>query len=139
MGIRVQQAIGTSVGTAKRDRPPDRLHVLHARYPIIVQFGSWYPLAEAEAHAPAGETVLQLRLAEGLIDYPRGKRAMVHYEHAADGSAAARLLGERYVGRALLCRHLEIADGIAVDVAAFYAKVRGDFVRRFGAPPGLPP
>ena len=30
------------------------------------------------------EGVLQLRVAEGLLDYPRGKSAMVHYEHARD-------------------------------------------------------
>ncbi len=101
-------------------------------------FGPWYPLAEAAAHAPAGETVLQLRLAEGLLDYPTGKSAMVHYELARDGRAAASALAERLAGRPLLCRHLEIPPGTAVDVASFHAKVRDDFVRRFGAPPGLP-
>jgi hypothetical protein len=104
-----------------------------------VQFGPWYPLADAAAHAPAGATVLQLRLPSGLVDYPRGKSAMVHYELARDGRAAALVLATRHVGRPLLCRHLEILPGTAVDVAAFHEKVRADFVRRFGAPPGLPP
>lgn len=79
-----------------------------------------------------------MRLATGLVDYPRGKSAMVHYEHARDGRAAARSLAARHTGRDLLCRHLEIPPGTAVDVAAFHAKVRDDFVRRFGAPPGFP-
>jgi hypothetical protein len=35
-----------------------------------------------------------------------------------------------------LCRHLEAVPG--GDLAAIHAKVRDDFVRRFGAPPGFP-
>jgi hypothetical protein len=54
-----------------------------------VRFGPWYPLAEAGAQAPPAETVLQLRLAEGLVDYPRGKSAMARYEHVANGREAA--------------------------------------------------
>jgi hypothetical protein len=104
-----------------------------------VRFCPWYPLAEAAAHAPAAEGVLQLRLAEGLIDYPSGKSAMVHYEHAPDVRAAATQLAQRYRDRALLCRHLEIAPGEAVDLAAFHAKVRDEFVRRFGSPPSFAP
>ncbi len=103
-----------------------------------MRFGPWYPLAAAAAHAPATEGVLQLRVADGLVDYPRGKSAMVHYEHAADVRAAALALGERFASRGLLCRHLEIEPGDAVDFAATYAKLRGEFVRRFGAAPGAP-
>ena len=103
-----------------------------------MRFCPWYPLAEAAAHAPAGEGVLQIRLAEGLVDYPSGKSAMVHYEHAADACGAAVALATRFRGRGLLCRHLEIPATGAVDIAAFHAKVLGEFVRRFGAPPALP-
>src|SRR6185436_21032482 len=91
------------------------------------------------AHAPAAEGVLQLRVAEGLLDYPTGKSAMVHYEHASDVRAAATLLAEHHAGRNLLCRHLEIEPGEAVDAAAFHAKVRDEFVRRFGSPPSFAP
>ena len=111
--------------------------LLHARDPSRVQFCPWYPLAEAADHAPAAEGVLQLRLAQGLLDYPSGKSAMVHYEHAADVRAAAIALASRLAGRDLLCRHLEI--DAPRDVAAIHAKVLGDFVRRFGSPPVLPP
>jgi hypothetical protein len=104
-----------------------------------VQFCRWYPLADAAAHAPAGEGVIQVRLAEGLVDYPTGRSAMVHYEHAADVRTAAIALAARFAGKDLLCRHLEIPPGNAVDVAAFHAKVRGEFVRRFGSAPVLPP
>ena len=102
-----------------------------------MRFCSWYPLADAPASAPAAPGVLQLRLAAGLVDYPRGKSAMVHYAHAADARAAAAALAARHAGRALLCRHLDL-EGETVDVAAFHAKLVAEFVRRFGAPPALP-
>jgi hypothetical protein len=104
-----------------------------------MRFCSWYPLAEAAGHAPAGEGVFQVRVAEGLLDYPGGKSAMVHYEHTRDVCAAATALSARHAGRALLCRHLEIEPGEAVDLAAFHAKVLGEFVRRFGSPPSFSP
>ena len=103
-----------------------------------MRFCSWYPLSEAATHAPAAEGVLQLRLAEGLIDYPTGKSAMVHYEHAPDVRAAAIRLASQH-REPLLCRHLEIEAGEAVDLAAFHAKVTAEFVRRFGRTPTFSP
>ena len=82
--------------------------------------------------------MLQVRLATGLIDYPRGKSAMVHYEHAADVRAVATVLAQAHAGEDLLCRHLEIEGAEPVDAAAFHAKVFEEFVRRFGAPPKFP-
>jgi hypothetical protein len=81
--------------------------------------------------------VLQLRVATGLVDYPRGKSAMVAYAHAADVRAAAVALAARHAGEGLLCRHLEAeaADG-ALDATAAYARLVGEFERRFGAMPG---
>ena len=104
-----------------------------------MRFCPWYPLADAEVHAPAAEGVLQLRLADGLLDYPRGKSAMVHYEHAADVRASATALARQHRTPPLLCRHLEIEAGESVDLAAFHAKVREEFVRRFGAVPSFTP
>ena len=104
-----------------------------------MRFCPWYPLADAAAHAPAAEGVLQLRIATGLVDYPTGKSAMVHYAHASDVRAAATVLAVRHAGEALLCRHLEIERGEAVDLAAFHAKVREEFVRRFGCEPSFSP
>jgi hypothetical protein len=102
-----------------------------------VRFGPWYPLAEAGDLAPAEEGVLQLRLAHGLLDYPTGKSAMVAYRHAADVRAEARALSgalaEALAGD-LLCRHLIEIPG-DTDLAAFCAKLREDFVRRFGRAP----
>jgi hypothetical protein len=101
-----------------------------------VRFCRWYPLAAAAAHAPATEGVLQIRVATGLVDYPRGKSAMVTYAHASDVRAAAVALAQRHAGEDLLCRHLEAEGGEAIDAAAVYERLRGEFVRRFGVPPG---
>ncbi|MBA3540375.1 MAG: hypothetical protein H0T79_12235 [Deltaproteobacteria bacterium] len=99
-----------------------------------MRFCPWYPLADALAHLPAGENVLQLRVAEGLVDYPRGKSAMVLYAHAPDIRAAAHALIGAHAHRDLLCRHLIEIDE-ATDLGTFCAKLREDFVRRFGARP----
>lgn len=102
-----------------------------------MRFCPWYRLAEASDLAPAAEGVLQLRLAAGLLGYPTGKSAMVAYRHAPDVRAVARSLAEtlpRAHSGDLLCRHLiEIPE--ATDLAAFCAKLREEFVRRFGRAP----
>lgn len=99
-----------------------------------MKFGAWYPLSDAGDLAPAGEGVLQVRLAAGLIEYPRGKSAMVWYEHAPDLKVAARRFAERHAGKPLVCRHLiELEQG--VDLGAFCESLRTEFERRFGARP----
>jgi hypothetical protein len=102
-----------------------------------VKFGPWYRLDQVGDLAPAGENVLQLRLEHGLLDYPRGKSAMVHYEHATDTRASALALAAAHGGEPLVCRHLIEIDE-PVDLGAFYAKLRGEFQRRFGAAPAFP-
>ena len=101
-----------------------------------MRFGPWYPLANAGDHAPSTAGVLQLRLATGLLDYPRGKSAMVHYAHAADVRAAAAAWAAAHGCDGIVCRHLIETDA-ATDPAAFCAKLSDEFVRRFGAPPRL--
>jgi hypothetical protein len=101
-----------------------------------MRFGPWYPLADARDLAPAGEGVLQLRLASGLLDYPRGKSAMVHYEHAADLRVAAAAWAGAHGAAGIVCRHLIETDA-ATDLAAFCARLSDEFVRRFGASPRL--
>ncbi len=102
-----------------------------------MRFCPWYPLSAAGEHAPAAEGVLQLRVREGLLDYPTGKSAMVHYEHTGDVRAAATALARTHSDADLLCRHLEVEAGEDVDLASFHAKVREEFVRRFGQPPSF--
>jgi hypothetical protein len=101
-----------------------------------MRFGPWYPLAEARDHAPTGAGMLQLRLASGLRDYPRGKSAMVHYEHAGNVAAAAAAWAAAHGSDGIVCRHLIETDA-TTDPAAFCAKLSDEFVRRFGAPPRL--
>jgi hypothetical protein len=102
-----------------------------------VRFGPWYPLADAGDHAPAEPGILQLRLATGLIDYPKGKSAMVHYAHVQDLRASALALAAAHAGAGFVCRHLIEIDR-ATDLGTFYAKLRDEFVRRFGTPPAFP-
>lgn len=103
-----------------------------------MRFGPWYPLADAGDHTPAGENVVQVRLAHGLLEYPRGKSAMVWYAHAHDARAQALALAAAHAGEDLVCRHLiEIDD--ASDLGTFCAKLREDFVRRFGTRPRYEP
>lgn len=101
-----------------------------------MRFGPWYPLAEAGDRAPAAPGVLQVRLASGLIDYPRGKSAMVHYAHAADVRAAALAWSAAHGAPGLLCRHLVESDGMSPP--ALCDRLVSDFVHRFGAAPGVP-
>lgn len=104
-----------------------------------MRFCPWYPLAEAARHAPAEEGVVQVRIAEGLLEYPTGKSAMVHYAHALDVRSYATDLAASHAGEGLLCRHLEIEPGETVDAVAFHAKVREEFIRRFGREPSFAP
>ena len=98
-------------------------------------FGRWYPLHEAAAHAPAEPGVLQIRLATGLRDYPRGKSAMLHYEAAADLRAAAIALALAHPGVDWLCRH---TAGSVADPGALAADLLRLFTTRFGTPPTPP-
>ena len=95
-----------------------------------MRFCPWYPLDEAAAHAPAARGVLQVRVADGLLDYPTGKSAMVHYEYADDVRAAALAYARGRAG--LLARHLIEGD----DPAGIHARLLRDFRARFGASPG---
>lgn len=99
-----------------------------------MRFGPWYPLADARDRAPAAEGVLQLRLASGLLDYPRGRSAMVHYAHADDVRAAAVAWAAAHGAEGIVCRHLIEGDG-ATAPAVLCAKFVDEFVRRFGAAP----
>ena len=101
-----------------------------------MRFGIWYPLAEAAAHAPSSAGVFQIRLAEGLRDYPRGKSAMVHYEAAADVRAAATAFAEKHPGEPWVCRHtIEMVPADVAGLDAFFGKLIADFVARFGERP----
>ena len=104
-----------------------------------MRFCPWYPLAEAGAQAPASAGVFQVRVADGLVDYPSGKSAMIHYEAATDLRAATAAFGAAWPDRPWLCRHtIEMTPEETAGADAFFAKLLREFVARFGAAPRLP-
>jgi hypothetical protein len=54
------------------------------------QFSSWYPLTDdgIEKHCPEGPAALQVRRADGLVEYPDGRSAMLFYYHTSDSAEA---------------------------------------------------
>lgn len=105
-----------------------------------MNFCPWYALADAGEHAPATPGVFQVRLGHGLLDYPRGKSAMVHYARAEDVRAAAQAFAAAHPGVDWLCRHaveLTARERVLGLDGAFEALL-GSFVQRFGTPPRLP-
>lgn len=105
-------------------------------------FSEWYSLTfrDVDEHAPAGPAAVQVRRAEGLVDYPTGKSAMVFYFFAETSARAALArvfddelheAGVRGHGE-LWFRTLEHPS------AGRHMSERFDeFVARFGAPPVL--
>lgn len=104
-----------------------------------VKFGRWYPLADAARLAPRGPGVFQVRVAEGLVDYPRGKSAMVHYQAADDVRTAAAAFAAAHPDQLLWFRHtIEPEILAAADATALAARLVRDFAVRFGREPSLP-
>jgi hypothetical protein len=55
------------------------------------QFSSWYRLdrRHLDEHAPDEPAAIQVRTAEGLLDYPNGHSAMVCYLYATESAHSA--------------------------------------------------
>ena len=101
-----------------------------------MRFCPWYPLSEAGRHAPAGRGVLQVRVAAGLLRYPTGQSAMLHYELADDVGAAAARFAAAHPGTDWLARHtVEMTGDDVATLDAFHARLLRDFRARFGAEP----
>jgi hypothetical protein len=101
-----------------------------------MRFGPWRPLDGAAP--PAGAGVLQARLDQGprgLLDYPRGRSAMVYYD--AD-EELARAVG-RLAARAPTAERARVWIRFATDgkqpPREALAALLADFEARFGAPP----
>jgi hypothetical protein len=95
-----------------------------------MNFGPWSPLHAAQL--PSGPGVLQVRREHGLVVYPRGKSAMVHYAAAEDLRAAAAALAAAHPDAAWLVR---CNRAPVVDPEAAATRLIAEFVERFGAPP----
>ncbi len=102
-----------------------------------MRFGTWSSIDNAAAAAPAQPGVLQTR-AETLIEYPRGRSAMVLYAASrADetlqsfvAAGGAPELQRSQAAGASLVRYGESAAPLAS-----LAKLLHDFTERFGAAP----
>jgi hypothetical protein len=104
-----------------------------------MRFCPWYPLADAGRHAPAERGVLQVRVAAGLLRYPTGQSAMLHYELAGDVRAAAARFAALHPGRDWVCRHtVEMTADDVAGLDTFHARLLRDFRTRFGAEPEVP-
>ena len=95
-----------------------------------MRFCPWYSLADAVRMAPVGPAVLQLRLADGLVDYPRGKSAMVHYDADEELSRALDRLRQLALG-ALWVRFATVENP-----RERLQRLLREFEDRFGAAPG---
>lgn len=105
-----------------------------------MRFVPWYPLSEAEAHAPRAPGVFQVRVEAGLVEYPTGRSAMIHYGAAADVRRAVAELAAAHPGAPWLCRHaVELTPRESADPEAALAVLLDRFRRRFGMPPTFPP
>ena len=104
-----------------------------------MRFCPWYPLAECDRHAPTTGGVFQVRIESGLVEYPGGKSAMVHYQVADDLRAATIAFRAAHPDPTWLCRHtVEMSE---TDLAArrdFHDRLLRDFTTRFGVAPRLP-
>ena len=107
-----------------------------------MHFSKWFPLTEdgVDAKAPTGPAAVQLRTADGVIDYPAGKSAMVFYFFASTSVAEALRThfadelttpGHRGYGP-LLFRFSDESDG-----AAGLQRHLDAFEARFGRKPWL--
>ena len=95
-----------------------------------MNFGPWSRLDAASL--PAGPGVLQVRREHGLVEYPRGKSAMVHYAAVEDLRAAALALAAANPDAVWLvrCNREPVADPRAAA-----ERLIAEFSERFGAPP----
>ncbi|KIG17481.1 hypothetical protein DB30_03182 [Enhygromyxa salina] len=97
-----------------------------------MRFSTWYPAAQIAEQAPSAPGVFQVRV-RGLIDYPTGRSAMIHYAAAADLRAAASEWAAALGPADALYRHLdELGSQTPQQVLDKLVKRFGD---RFGAAP----
>ncbi len=104
-----------------------------------MKFGRWSPLGEAAGQAPASPGIFQIRQAKGLVDYPRGKSAMLYYGCADDVSAAIAAYAAEHPDADWWCRHsIEMTQYETDNVGQMFERLVLQFTMRFGRGPSLP-
>ncbi len=99
-----------------------------------MRFGAWVRLCDAAGVAPVAAGVLQVRREIGLVEYPRGKSAMILYAAADDLRGACVRLAAQDPGMAWLVRWNRDPVG---DPAGAVERLIAEFVERFGGAPEL--
>jgi hypothetical protein len=102
-----------------------------------MRFGPWRPLVEAPDAAPVGPGVLQAR-GEALLDFPRGKSAMVLYAASAPDEGLQSYLRGRGAARLATAGQLGacwVRFGGSTRPAEELERLLRLFVERFGAAP----
>lgn len=107
----------------------------------MLGFSSWYELTEdgLEANAPEGKAAVQVRRADGLVDYPSGKSAMVWYGLVDDVAGVLREQFADELQEPGACGYgaLEFRYYTGDESRQWIEKVSKRFVQRFGSPPVL--
>lgn len=102
-------------------------------------FGRWHALAEAATGAPAGPGIFQIRRANGLTTYPRGRSAMLYYGCADNLRAAIADYAAAHPDADWWCRHsIEMSQHEADNLTETFESLVDQFERRFGRPPMAP-
>lgn len=107
-----------------------------------MSFTSWFALTGEgiDESAPRGPAAVQLRRADGLIEYPAGKSAMVFYFYAErDAAAALRRLFADEIERPGCRRQGELWFRVLVGTRAReeLEELFHEFEARFGSMPVL--
>ena len=98
-----------------------------------MRFSSWYPAEQIPTRAPARAGVFQIRAA-GLLDYPSGRSAMVHYGADEDLRAALEAWAAAHGREGFLYRHADELGGKTPGEQL--QRLLSRFEGRFGAAPG---
>ncbi|MBL4636761.1 MAG: hypothetical protein JKY56_23120 [Kofleriaceae bacterium] len=95
-------------------------------------FVHWYLLAESQM-VPATSGMFQIRVESGLIDYPKGKSAMVYYGCAENMQLEIVKIAAQREAENFLCRHQSTGEP-----AVLLERMRNRFRERFGVFPSWP-
>jgi hypothetical protein len=101
-----------------------------------MRFSSWYPAPQIGERAPACAGVFQVR-GPDLLEYARGRSAMVHYEQAIDLRAAMIQWAANEGRDGWLYRHADDLGGRSP--AQVLHTLVDRFVSRFGQEPSSCP